>query len=162
MQDITVRKILHRISASVFPAVSAGWILSEEKFMKKQKVIDFLKLRASYGIVGNDKMENARFLYMAGAWSGYNTVAKGQGSWQFGKDGGTGLLPDAKENTMGNPDVTWEKVAKQNYGIDLKMFDSRLSLTADVFFEKERIYCLPATRCRPLPISICLKSTWVR
>ena len=121
-----------------FPAVSAGWILSEEKFMKKQKVIDFLKLRASYGIVGNDKMENARFLYMAGAWSGYNTVAKGQGSWQFGKDGGTGLLPDAKENTMGNPDVTWEKVAKKNYGIDLKMFDSRLSLTADVFFEKRK------------------------
>ena len=121
-----------------FPAVSAGWILSEEKFMKKQKVIDFPKLRASYGIVGNDKMENARFLYMAGAWSGYNTVAKGQGSWQFGKDGGTGLLPDAKENTMGNPDVTWEKVAKQNYGIDLKMFDSRLSLTADVFFEKRK------------------------
>ena len=121
-----------------FPAVSAGWILSEEKFMKKQKVIDFLKLRASYGIVGNDKMENARFLYMAGAWSGYNTVAKGQGSWQFGKDGGTGLLPDAKENTMGNPDVTWEKVAKQNCGIDLKMFDSRLSLTADVFFEKRK------------------------
>ena len=121
-----------------FPAVSAGWILSEEKFMKKQKVIDFLKLRASYGIVGNDKMQNARFLYMAGAWSGYNTVAKGQGSWQFGKDGGTGLLPDAKENTMGNPDVTWEKVAKQNYGIDLKMFDSRLSLTADVFFEKRK------------------------
>ena len=121
-----------------FPAVSAGWILSEEKFMKKQKVIDFLKLRASYGIVGNDKMENARFLYMAGAWSCYNTVAKGQGSWQFGKDGGTGLLPDAKENTMGNPDVTWEKVAKQNYGIDLKMFDSRLSLTADVFFEKRK------------------------
>ena len=121
-----------------FPAVSAGWILSEEKFMKKQKVIDFLKLRASYGIGGNDKMENARFLYMAGAWSGYNTVAKGQGSWQFGKNGGTGLLPDAKENTMGNPDVTWEKVAKQNYGIDLKMFDSRLSLTADVFFEKRK------------------------
>ena len=121
-----------------FPAVSAGWILSEEKFMKKQKVIDFLKLRASYGIVGNDKMENARFLYMAGAWSGYTTVAKGQGSWQFGKDGGTGLLPDAKENTMGNPDVTWEKEAKQNYGIDLKMFDSRLSLTADVFFEKRK------------------------
>lgn len=121
-----------------FPAVSAGWILSEEKFMKKQKVIDFLKLRASYGIVGNDKMENARFLYMAGAWSGYNTIAKGQGSWQFGKNGGTGLLPDAKENTMGNPDVTWEKVAKQNYGIDLKMFDSRLSLTADVFFEKRK------------------------
>ena len=121
-----------------FPAVSAGWILSEEKFMKKQKVIDFLKLRASYGIVGNDKMENARFLYMAGAWSGYNTVAKGQASWQFAKDGGTGVLPDAKENTMGNPDVTWEKVAKQNYGIDLKMFDSRLSLTADVFFEKRK------------------------
>lgn len=119
-----------------FPAVSAGWILSEEKFMKKQKVIDFLKLRVSYGIVGNDKMEAARFLYMAGSWNGNNSVKSGMGSWQFGKDGGTGLLPDAKENTMGNPDVTWEKVAKQNYGIDIKMFNSRLNFTADVFFEK--------------------------
>ena len=125
-------------SENFAPDKRFGFFPAEEKFMKKQKVIDFLKLRASYGIVGNDKMENARFLYMAGAWSGYNTVAKGQGSWQFGKDGGTGLLPDAKENTMGNSDVTWEKVAKQNYGIDLKMFDSRLSLTADVFFEKRK------------------------
>ena len=109
-----------------FPAVSAGWILSEEKFMKKQKVIDFLKLRASYGIVGNDKMENARFLYMAGAWSGYNTVAKGQGSWQFGKDGGTGLLPDAKENTMGNPDVTWETVEQTNIGLDFGFLNNTI------------------------------------
>lgn len=61
-----------------FPAASVGWTLSEEKFMKKQKVIDFLKLRASYGIVGNDKMENARFLYLSGSWNGYNTVKKNQ------------------------------------------------------------------------------------
>lgn len=121
-----------------FPAASVGWTLSEEKFMKKQKVIDFLKLRASYGIVGNDKMENARFLYLSGSWNGYNTVKKNQGSWQFGQEGGTALLPDAKENTVGNPDVTWETVAKQNYGIDLKMFDSRLSFTADIFFEKRK------------------------
>ncbi len=65
---------------------------------------------------------------------------KNQGSWQFGQEGGTALLPDAKENTVGNPDVTWETVAKQNYGIDLKMFDSRLSFTADIFFEKRKRY----------------------
>ena len=45
------------------------------------------------------------------------------------------MLPDAIENTVGNSEVTWEKVRKQNYGIDLKMFGSRLSLTADYFFE---------------------------
>ena len=45
------------------------------------------------------------------------------------------MLPDAVENTVGNSEVTWEKVRKQNYGIDLKMFGARLSLTADYFFE---------------------------
>lgn len=121
-----------------FPAVSAGWIISSEPFMRDQTVIDFLKVRASYGIVGNDKMEAARFLYLSGSWNGNNSVLNGAGSWQFGQDGGSGLQPDAKENTIGNPDVTWEKVRKQNYGIDLRMFNSRLSLTADLFFENRR------------------------
>ncbi|MCM1177525.1 MAG: TonB-dependent receptor [Clostridium sp.] len=118
-----------------FPSVSAGWIISEEKFMKHQRAIDFLKLRASYGLVGNDKYSGARFLYLAGSWNGNNSTWEQNGSYQFGSDAGNVLLPDAKENTMGNPDVTWEKCAKQNYGLDLKLLNYRLSLTADVFFE---------------------------
>ena len=121
-----------------FPSVSAGWIISEEKFMKRQRVIDFLKVRASYGIVGNDKYSGERFLYLDGSWTGLNNVWAGNGSWQFGSDAGSTLLPDAKENTMGNLDVTWEKCAKQNYGLDLKLLNYRLSFTADVFFEDRR------------------------
>ena len=52
----------------VFPSGSVGWVVSEENFMKKQSVISFLKLRASYGIVGNDKIGGDRFLYIDGVW----------------------------------------------------------------------------------------------
>lgn len=119
-----------------FPAGSVGWIVSSEKFMRGQKVIDFLKLRASYGLVGNDKYAGDRFLYIGG-WNGnHAAVTDGSGgSWQFGVDNTSGMLNDAVENRQGNEEVTWEKAAKQNYGIDMKMFNYRLSLTADYFFE---------------------------
>lgn len=119
-----------------FPAASIGWVISEEEFMKNQKLIDFLKIRASYGIVGNDKYPGSRFLYLDGSWSGSNQTWANNGSYQFGQEASNTLLPDAKENTIGNPNVTWEKAGKQNYGIDLKMLNSQLSLTADVFFER--------------------------
>lgn len=121
-----------------FPAGSLGWVMSEEKFMKKLKFVDFLKLRVSYGLVGNDKYQGNRFLYLNGSWNGNHQVWGGNGSYQFGQDASWTLLPDATENTVGNAEVTWEKVAKQNYGLDLKLFGSRLSLTADVFYEKRR------------------------
>jgi len=118
-----------------FPSGSVGWIISEEKFMKKQHLIDFLKLRASYGVVGNDKYSGERFLYLPDSWNGQHSVYVYQGSYQFGTGDSWNMLYDAKENTVGNSDVTWEKCYKQNYGLDLKMFNYRLNLTADVFFE---------------------------
>ena len=118
----------------LFPAGSIGWILSEENFMKQQTVIDFLKLRASYGLVGNDKYSGARFLYRQGLWYGQHSIRSAGGSYEFGSTN-NGMQYDAMEGTIGNDEVTWEKVRKQNYGIDLKMFNSRLSLTADYFFE---------------------------
>lgn len=122
-----------------FPATSVGWFISEEEFMKNVKFINSLKLRASYGIVGNDKhVYGNRFLYLPGSWNGNNSVLGWYGSYQFGKDPSNTLLPDAKENTIGNPEVTWEKVGKQNYGIDMTMFNNQLSITADVFFERRK------------------------
>ena len=118
-----------------FPSGSVGWILSEEPFMKRQHLIDFLKLRASYGIVGNDKYSGERFLYLDDSWDGNHSVYLYYGSYQFGLGDSWDMLRDAKENTIGNKVVTWEKCYKQNYGLDLKMFSYRLSLTADVFFE---------------------------
>lgn len=115
-----------------FPAVSVGWVMTEEKWMKHQRVFDYLKLRASYGLVGNDQFSGHRFLYLAGSFN----PSTGSYGYNFGTT--STILPGAIEKTLGNPDVTWETAAKQNYGVDLKTLDSRLSLSADVFFEKRR------------------------
>ncbi|NIG54127.1 SusC/RagA family TonB-linked outer membrane protein [Chitinophaga sp. Cy-1792] len=107
-----------------FPAIGAGWIVSNEKFLSNSKIIDFLKLRATYGKTGNIN-ENYRFLYEKWAISG--------GGWYTGANTGTsqgGRL----EGSYPNKDFTWESKAAFNFGIDLKLL-KRLSLTADVFKE---------------------------
>ena len=121
-----------------FPAASVGWIISEENFMKKQDVIDFLKVRASYGIVGNDKYSGHRFMYLKGSWNGNHSVWSDGGSYQFGKDYSWDMVRDAKENTFGNELVTWEKVGKQNYGLEIRMLDGRLNVSGDLFYEKRK------------------------
>ena len=120
-----------------FPAGSIGWILSEEKFMQPVKpYISYLKLRASYGIVGNDRLSdvNSRFLYLPDSYT-LNTGTNGQTS--FGSTSNN-LVPGAIASRVGNPDVTWETAAKQNYGIDLHFFDSRLKTTFDYFIEHRK------------------------
>lgn len=112
----------------LFPAFSAGWNVSEEAFMKKQKVIDYLKLRASVGLVGNDRMGTSRFLYLRDSY-----LIKGKG-YNFGVD-----IPQniggATEEKMGNPNITWETSLKQNYGIDISVLDQRLTMNFDYFYE---------------------------
>ena len=111
----------------IFPSFSAGWIATAEKFMENQKVVDYLKLRASWGRVGNDKGVNSRFMYMPAVWGG-------SGSYSFGINNPISQSA-AAISSMGNPEVTWETAEKQNYGIDLKFFNSRLSATFDYFIE---------------------------
>ncbi|MDD4199280.1 MAG: TonB-dependent receptor [Paludibacter sp.] len=113
----------------MFPAFSVGWILSEEEFMQPLKpYLSYFKLRASYGIVGNDRVsDNSRFLYLPDIYDP-NT-----GVFYFG-NGSTGTA-GAAEMKKGNPTVTWETAAKQNYGADLYFFDSRLKLNMDYFIE---------------------------
>ncbi|MFI3280789.1 MAG: TonB-dependent receptor [Rikenellaceae bacterium] len=112
----------------LFPAGSAGWVVSEEKFMKSQNVIDYLKFRASYGLVGNDNLGSNRFLYLADGWE-YTTGAYNFGTTSSSYYGG------AEATKMGNYDVTWETAAKQNYGVEMTFLKSKLSITADYFFE---------------------------
>lgn len=76
------------------PAVSAAWIASQEEFLNGNDIFTYLKLRASYGINANDQLGGVRFMYLD------NYSAKGV------------------ESAMGNPFVTAEKIAKQNYGVD--------------------------------------------
>lgn len=110
------------------PAASAGWIISEEKFMKKQNVISYLKLRASYGVVGNDNISTKRFLYLPDSY-------EFGGGYNFGTNVSSNQ-PGAKEGLIGNPLVTWEMAYKQNYGIDINFFNDRLKINFDYFYEK--------------------------
>ena len=110
----------------IFPAASVGWVVSNEKFMKKQKVVTHMKLRASYGLVGNDRLGDSRFLYL-------DNVAISNGG--FSASLGEGKY--AAESLIGNPDVTWEKAYKQNYGLELVLFED-LSLNIDYYRENRR------------------------
>lgn len=117
----------------VFPAASLGWIVSEEKFMSALKpTLSYLKLRASYGKVGSDQSaDGARFLYLPDVYKAKD------GGYNFGTNVST-FIPGASEGKKGNPDVTWETAAKQNYGVDIHFFDSKLKLNFDYFIEKRK------------------------
>ncbi|ALJ06852.1 SusC/RagA family TonB-linked outer membrane protein [Pseudalgibacter alginicilyticus] len=120
----------------VFPAGSFGYVISEEPFMKSLKpVIDFLKIRGSVGLVGNDKVGGDRFL-----WQGlYSYTAPGSiGSYQnysFGttNPSNTGGLVESRSE---NRNLTWETSLKRNIGIDAKLFKNNLlNITFDLFDE---------------------------
>ena len=113
----------------LFPALSAGWVLTEEAFMKNATFLNFFKVRGSYGLVGNDKYGAQRFLYLPDAW---NYDAKG---YNFGIDN-PNMQAGALEALIGNPNITWEKSLKQNYGFDSRLLDSRLGLSFDYFMER--------------------------
>ena len=108
-----------------FPAGSIGWVVSEEEFMKKASWIDFLKVRASYGLVGSDNV-SSRFPYLAfyGGGSGYD----------FGNNFGTNV-GGTSEGNLANANLTWEKARKLNVGIDFTTLNQRLALTIDAFYE---------------------------
>ena len=122
-----------------FPSVSLGWIPSMEPWWQPiGNVISYLKLRGSYGIVGNDNTNGARFLYLPGAWqfyTGATTVNPQNRGANFGTSGG--WLQAVKELTTGNPNVTWETATKINVGADVTFF-SRLHAYVDFFWEDRK------------------------
>ncbi|MGV8096395.1 MAG: SusC/RagA family TonB-linked outer membrane protein [Mangrovibacterium sp.] len=109
-----------------FPALSGGWLIHKEGFWKENKTVNYLKLRASAGLVGNDKGAS-RFSYHE-----YWGTASNQG-YYFGT--GQNWSPGLVQNTIANPDVTWEKSFIANFGVDTRLLNNKLSLNADVFYE---------------------------
>ena len=102
-----------------FPAGSVGWVVSDESFFKPlKKVVSFLKLRASWGLVGNDKIGGNRFMYMADPYIvnqtntfdrfTYTSVNEPAFAYLFGIENGT-ATKGAYESAKNNPDVSWEK-----------------------------------------------------
>lgn len=116
-------------NAAVFPAVSGGWRISQENFMKGQNLVQDLKLRASWGQNGNDLLDNEA------TYTKYSTNLTMAGYDISGINSGTipnGIIKDR----TGNPNIKWEVTTQSNFGLDLSMLRSRLNLTLDYFIKE--------------------------
>lgn len=128
-----------------FPAGSVGWVVSDEPFFKPlHKVVSFLKLRASWGLVGNDKIGGSRFMYIPDPYYvNQSALFERQGmdngayAYNFGVENGT-ATKGAIEAAKNNPDVTWEKAFKQDYGFDMNFLNDELRLTFDYYKEHRK------------------------
>ncbi len=105
-----------------FPSVSAGWVLSEENFMENVSPINFFKIRGSWGVNGNEKIGNFRYVSTVGGSRNY--------TFGFPEIFTNGVTP----NALANPDLRWEETTQTNFGFDAKIFKN-ISLTFD-WFEK--------------------------
>lgn len=125
-----------------FPAYSLGWVLSEESFFPENKIVTYVKIRGSYGEVGNDKIGGQRFLYLPTAYT-YNSsdnnsnAMASNNAYHFGTIGLDYKKWDltASEGKLGNPDLTWERAKKMNIGVDLYFWEGRIKFTGDYFRE---------------------------
>ena len=107
-----------------FPSVAGAWTISQEEFMKNVKPVSNLKLRASYGIIGNQDVDPYSTMVMLSATS-----------FDFGTNNMyTGYWPHGVET----PDLTWEKVHQFDLGVDLGLFENRLSLGFDYYYKKTK------------------------
>lgn len=107
-----------------FPAAALGWIVSEEPFFKNNiKAIQYLKLRGSYGIKGNDQIGGRRFAYLT-------TVGGGNGGYTFGIDANTAVGGRGEDQWGAN--LTWERERETNIGLEMR-FLKGFNLQADVF-----------------------------
>ena len=112
-----------------FPAVSVGWVLSEEPFIKKMMPwMDQFKIRASYGEVGNDEIAGRRFPYITLVNTDDNAYSFGE----FTNNSAQGY----RINTMGTPYLTWEVAKKYDVGVDFSFFNSKITGTIDWFLDK--------------------------
>jgi TonB-linked SusC/RagA family outer membrane protein len=101
-----------------FPSVSAGWIISNESFMERLHDVSFLKLRASYGITGNNNIGNYTSIAQI---SNSNYVFRG------------GLVSGATIATLQNPYLRWERNKQLDIGLDVTLFNNRVSFTYDYY-----------------------------
>ena len=107
-----------------FPSAAVGWTLTNEKFMDKLPWVSMLKIRGSYGLVGNDAI-GGNYLYLT-QW------AFG-GQSRMGDNNANSPYVWFRENTIGNPDIHWETVAKANIGLDFSLFRGLIEGTFEVY-----------------------------
>jgi len=119
----------------IFPSVSAGWIMTNEKFMESTKDwLNFLKLRASWGQNGNASISNFQYL---------STIKlSSSAGYYFGNklSMATGAIP----GVLANPDVSWETSEQTNVGFDARFFNSSLGVTFDAYIKNTKDWLVNA------------------
>nr|WP_321406379.1 TonB-dependent receptor [uncultured Carboxylicivirga sp.] len=116
-----------------FPSFSAGWRISQESFMQQFGFLNDLKVRAGWGIVGNDQISNYAY---------YGTV--GSNNYPIGT-----LMPGTYPNAMDNNALKWEESEQTNIGLDFSVLNGRVQFVADAYLRITRDLLLDA----PLPTS---------
>ncbi|MDR2920019.1 MAG: TonB-dependent receptor [Tannerella sp.] len=104
-----------------FPSFAVAWRISEEEFLKENEWLSNLKLRVSYGKTGNQNIDNYKSLAMLGTMN-----------YPLGDDLTSGVGP----NNIPNPDLKWETTATTDIGLDIGLFNNRLSLVVDYYYKK--------------------------
>ncbi|WP_439881725.1 SusC/RagA family TonB-linked outer membrane protein [Pontibacter sp. MBLB2868] len=109
---------------ATFPSVSAGWVISEEDFFPEQNLLNFAKLRASWGQNGNENIGNYTWASVIGVGRGYTFFP-----------GEEGYTSGASPVKVANPYLEWETSEQTDFGLDLYFFNSRLALEADYYIK---------------------------
>ena len=117
-----------------FPAISAGWVVSEEPWwqnIQALKFVDFLKIRASWGLTGRDNLTPWQWMQVYAQDANRGVV--------FGENSDSGSrITINKNNSAVNADVHWDKSYKTNIGLDFQVLNKRLAFNVDYYFEKNR------------------------
>ncbi len=135
----------HRFGA--FPGVSVGWRLSEEPFLKDNPSVNYLKIRASWGKMGNDNVDPYQYLGSY-QYPDYNSYGWGvQTGYAFGDD--VTYVAGLEESTLPNTNITWETANTFNVGLDANFFHERLTLVLDAFRSKRTGILIERTESVP-------------
>ena len=102
-----------------FPSASIGWVASDEQFMSDNNFFDLLKVRASYGILGNDRIGDF----------GYTSLLDGEGVYFFNNQQYVGTA----SGPISNPDIKWEKQKTLDIGLDMRFLNGKIDITTDYF-----------------------------
>lgn len=106
-------------AVAYFPSFTGGYVVSEEDFFGDDNMVSFLKLRASYGTLGNDQIGN----------NGYVSLLDGEATYVFDN----GLVNGKATGRIPNPNLKWEQAKKLDFGVDLNLFNDKVSIVADYF-----------------------------
>lgn len=117
-----------------FPSVSAGWVMSNESFLSSQSFLSFLKLRASWGQVGNQNIPSFQFLA---------PVTVRNTNYIFGTEEGV-LTAGAYPSRLSNPNVKWETSEQLNLGFDARFMNGKLNVTFDWYDKTTKDWLIPA------------------